>query len=155
MITLSIPSRVNELDRVLEFINMGLEVYDCSPDVWLELTELVKDIFLNITEYAYPSGEGVIKISFHFIEPQQAIELSFFDDGIPYNPLEGLPASQQEYRINRLEGRVGIPVSEQSVDETNYVYLNKKNVSTIKKYIGQSLLDQIALHRTYTSRGGK
>ncbi|MDF2487246.1 MAG: ATP-binding protein [Herbinix sp.] len=135
MITLSIPSRLNELDRVLDFVNIGLEVYACTMEVWQEIQWTVQTVFLSIIQYAYPINEGIVKISLNYIEVQQAIEISFFDQGVPYNPLESLNPSLRYNTENYLEGGVGISVLENSTDKSNYIYLNRKNVTTIKKYL--------------------
>lgn len=136
MITLSIPSRLNELDRVLDFINMGLEVYTCTVEVCQEILWTVKELFLSIIQYAYPINEGVVKVSLNYIEVQQAIEISFFDQGVPYNPLEGMNNSLRCITDNCLEGGVGISVLEKRTDKSCYIYLNRINVTTIKKYLG-------------------
>ena len=140
MITLSIPSSLNELDRVLDFISLGHGITECSIEFWIELLDTVQTIFINIVKYAYPTREGIVKISLNYIAEQQAIEISFFDDGLPYNPLNGLYLFTANKRESMLEGSLGLHLLEKSTEESNYVYLNKKNVTTIKKYVNLGML---------------
>lgn len=134
MITLSIPSRVNELNKVLDFINMGLEVFECSVKIWQEILESVESIFLSIATYAYPHGEGIVKISLNYIEIQQAVEILFYDEGIPYNPLDNISISIYNHSEHRSEGG-GVSLVTERADKTCYVYLNEKNITTVKKYL--------------------
>jgi anti-sigma regulatory factor (Ser/Thr protein kinase) len=135
MITLSIPSSSNELDKVLEFVNLGQEVAVGTREYWMELLDTVQKIFINIVKYAFPTCDGIVKISLNYIEEQKAIEVSFFDEGIPYNPLEGQGFASDFEGVNRIEDGFGISLLEKTSEKTSYVYLNKKNITIVKKYL--------------------
>lgn len=135
MVTITISSRAEELDRLLDFIKMGLEVYQCSIAIWLHLSEVVDDIYINIIRYAFPLEEGLIKVSMNYISEQNAVEISFFDEGIPYNPLESRLTTASNSYNNRLLREQTAVVMKEYIDEASYVYLNSKNVTTIKKYM--------------------
>ncbi|MBP1754701.1 MAG: hypothetical protein H6Q59_1099 [Firmicutes bacterium] len=135
MITLSIPSRADELNRVLDFINMGLEVFECSVKIWKEISETVESIFLSVATYAYPYGEGIVKISLNYIENQQAIEILFYDEGIPYNPLENICIPIYSHSGYQPESSGGVSLLTNCSEKTCYVYLNEKNITTVKKYL--------------------
>jgi hypothetical protein len=64
MITLSIPSSSNELDKVLEFVILGQEIAKGSIENWMELLDTVQKIFFNIVKYAFPTCDGIVKINF-------------------------------------------------------------------------------------------
>jgi D-mannonate dehydratase len=139
MITLSIPSSSNELDKVLEFVSLGQEVAEGSIEYWMELLDTVQKIFINIVKYAFPTCDGIVKINLNYIKEQQAIEVSFFDEGIPYNPLEELGFAADLGGVSRIEDGFGISLLEKASEKTSekisYVYLYKKNITTIKKYL--------------------
>jgi anti-sigma regulatory factor (Ser/Thr protein kinase) len=126
---------MEELDRLMDFIKMGLEVYQCSVTVWRQLTEAVDELYISIVKYAFPVKEGLIKVSMNYIEEQKAVEISFFDNGVPFNPLENRFGSLINTYENRLFGRRTAVVMESCIDEASYVYLNCKNITTIKKYM--------------------
>jgi sigma-B regulation protein RsbU (phosphoserine phosphatase) len=131
MITLSIPSSLNELDKVMEFVKLGQELAEGSIEYWMELLDTVQKIFTNIVKYAFPTCYGIVKINLNYNKEQQAIEVSFFDEGNPYNPLEGQGFASYFGELSRIEDDFGISLME----KTSYVYLNKKNITTVKKYL--------------------
>lgn len=135
MITLSISASSNELDKVLDFTNIGHGIVDCSIEFWMELLDTVQKIFINIVKHAHPTQKGIVKISLSYIRDQNAIEITFIDEGIPYNPLEGLDQSSDTKRADILEGGIRLYLMEKTTEETSYVYVNKKNVTTIMKYL--------------------
>jgi anti-sigma regulatory factor (Ser/Thr protein kinase) len=124
-----------ELDRVLDFINLGQELVEGSTEFWMELLDTIQRIFINIVKYAFPTQCGVVKININYRKEQQAIEISFIDEGIPYNPLEGIGFVTASNKEKMQDDDFGIFLSEKFTEETSYVYLNKKNITTIKKYL--------------------
>ncbi len=135
MITLSIPSSSDELDKVLEFVNLAQEIAKGSIKFWMELLDTVQKIFLNIVAYAYHNYDGIVKVSINYIEEQHAIEVSFINEGIPYNPLVEVGLASDYRGEYRIEEGFDVSVLEKSTEKTSYIYLNKKNVTTIKKYL--------------------
>lgn len=133
MVTLSVPSKTNELSKVLDFIAAGLEVYECPMQLFQEFFDAVEEIFLRIIAYAFPDREGIVKISMNFIETQQAIEILFSNEGIPYNPLGGLEKSALSPYENKQEGNYGVTLLKERTDQACYLYLNERNVTTVKK----------------------
>ena len=135
MTALTVSSGKNELKRIMNFIEMGLEVYGCYGLAWLEITEMVEDIYSNIMRNAFPLEEGLIRVSINYIEIQRAVEVSFFDNGVPYNPLGGKLFGQQISGRRRQWESTAVAIMERAVDETSYVNLNRRNITTIKKYL--------------------
>lgn len=135
MITLSIPSCSNELDKVLEFIYLGQGLVEGSVEYWMELLDTVQKIFINIVDYAFPNCDGIVKISLNYVEEQKTIEVYFFDEGIPYNPIEEKGFETDFGGVSRIEDGSGISLLEKTSEKTSYVYLNKKNITTVKKYL--------------------
>jgi anti-sigma regulatory factor (Ser/Thr protein kinase) len=101
----------------------------------MELLDTAQKVFISIVKYAYPTQDGIVKISLNYMREQQVIEVSFINEGIPYNPLEALNNSTRLTRENRLESKIGISIIEKVTEETSYLYLNKKNITAIRKYI--------------------
>lgn len=135
MITLSIPSYSEELDKVLEFVNLGQDLTEGSTKFWMELLDTVQKIFINIVRYAYHTCNGIVKVGLNYVEEQQAIEVSFIHEGIPYNPLE----EQDLVSDIRVESKYGAgfgrSLLEKSLQTTSYVYEDNKNRTIVKKYL--------------------
>ncbi len=135
MITLSIPSSSKELDKVLEFVNLGQELAKGSIEFWMKLLDTVQKIFINIVTNAYHTIDGIVKISFNYIEEQQVIEILFIHEGIPYNPLEGMGLISDDIDEYKAKGSFGVLLLEKSTEKISYRYQNKKNVTTVRKYL--------------------
>lgn len=146
MVTLTILSKEEEIERLLDFIKMGLEVYQCSNEIWLQLSEVIDDIYINIIRYAFPLEEGLVKVSMNYIYKQKVVEILFTHEGIPFNPLENRLDTRNNIYENRLatlnntsENRLlheqATALIKDNIDEASYVYLNNKNITTLKRYI--------------------
>ena len=99
------------------------------------IIDTVQKIFINIVRYAFPNQEGIVKINLNYIGEQHAIEISFFDEGIPYNPLGSLGQLSEFKSENVMDGKLGVFILEKATEKTDYVYINNKNITTIKKYL--------------------
>jgi anti-sigma regulatory factor (Ser/Thr protein kinase) len=132
---LTVPAKLNELDHVLDFINTELEVNDCPMKVQVQIVIAVEEIFVNIAHYAYPSREGDAIIGCQFQEEPRAVEISFVDRGVPYNPLEKNDPDVTLGVEDRQIGGLGIFMVKKSMDEVTYNYVNDKNILIIKKLL--------------------
>ena len=135
MITLSLPSNLNELDKVLEFVTLGQEVAKGPTQFWIELLDTVQKIYINIVKYAYHTCNGIVKISLNYNEEQQAIEVLFLHEGIPYNPLEELSLPSEIREDYEFRAGFGMSMLEKSSQTTSYIYKDNKNRTTVKKYL--------------------
>ena len=106
---------------------------DVRETVKKPLCLVAEEIFLNICSYAYgdqvPEGETVhvsLSLSDH-------AELRFEDGGIPYDPREEIPETE-EYDIESQIGGLGKVIVFGTVDETRYEYKDNKNILTLILY---------------------
>ena len=135
MKTLTVPAKLDELDHVLDFINAELEANDCPMKTQVQIAIAVEEIFVNIAHYAYPPKEGEAIIGCLFHEEPRAVEISFVDRGVPYNPLEKKDPDVTLGAEERQVGGLGIFMVKKSMDEVAYNYVNDKNVFIIKKLL--------------------
>ena len=94
-------------------------------------------VFVNIAHYAYPNGDGEIKVMVGFDEKDKAFTFRLIDEGIPFNPLlrddPDITLSAEERNI----GGLCILITKKTMDNVMYSYENKQNILTIiKKYKG-------------------
>jgi anti-sigma regulatory factor (Ser/Thr protein kinase) len=128
---LTLPAELSNLDEVLGFIEEA--VPDISMKIQTQLAIAVEEIFVNIANYAYPSGVGDCIITV-ITNDDEAI-LTFEDKGIPYNPLDkddpdtSLPAEERQI------GGLGIFMAKKLTDGISYSHSDGKNVLIIKKRI--------------------
>ena len=132
---LTLAATVENLARVLEFVDEELEACGCPPRAGMQIDVAVEELFVNIARYAYQPGTGEATIRFERREdPSRAeVEITFLDRGVPYDPLAkadpdvSLPAEEREI------GGLGIYMVKKSMDDVAYAYRDGQNVLTIRK----------------------
>ncbi len=133
--TITVEATVENLEKVLAFLDEQLEAHDCPMRAQFEIDVAAEELFVNIANYAYAPGTGMARIEIRFAEEPRAVEISFADTGIPYNPLEKedpdvtLPAEQRKI------GGLGIFMVKKSMDGVEYEYADGENCTTIRKYL--------------------
>ena len=87
MTELKVDATLENLERVLSFVEERLETCSCSMKTIMQIQIAVEEIYVNIASYAYKEkkGEAIIKIETDQEVPQ--VSLTFEDYGDPYNPL--------------------------------------------------------------------
>ena len=129
MAKLELKAEVGGLERVTAFIDEQLEAADCPVKTQMQIELAVEEIFVNIANYAYPPGEGVVSISAEIAGGTAVI--TFEDKGVPYDPLEktdpdiNLSAEQREI------GGLGIFMVKKSMDDVRYEYRDGMNILTL------------------------
>ncbi|WP_026660134.1 ATP-binding protein [Butyrivibrio sp. AC2005] len=128
---LTIEAKVENLPKVLEFIDSGLEDDGCSMKNQMKIDIAVEELFVNIAHYAYRDkvGSAVIKYS---NDDGKAI-ISLIDSGLHYDPLAkddpDVSLSAEEREI----GGLGIYMVKNSMDDVKYEYVDNQNITTITK----------------------
>ena len=131
---LIVDATIENLDRVIQFVDDDLEAADCSMKIMLTINLSVEEIFVNIAHYAYTPNIGKAVIRMEISDNPSMLSLTFLDQGIPYNPLEkedpDVTLSAEERQI----GGLGIFLVKKSMDDVQYEYKDGQNIFTIKKY---------------------
>ena len=88
MKSITVEAKIENVDKVTEFVNEVLEEKECPLKVQMQLDVAIDEIFGNIAYYAYGKGSGNATIQIEMEDNPPKITLIFMDQGIPYNPLE-------------------------------------------------------------------
>ena len=88
MKSITVEAKIENVDKVTEFVNEVLEEKECPLKVQMQLDVAIDEIFGNIAYYAYGRGSGNATIQIEMEDNPPKITLIFIDQGIPYNPLE-------------------------------------------------------------------
>ena len=126
MKSITVEAKIENVDKVTEFVNEVLEEKDCPLKVQMQLDVAIDEIFGNIAYYAYGKGSGNATI-------QIEITLIFIDQGIPYNPLENKDPDITLDIEDREIGGLGIFLVKKTMDELSYEYVDGQNILTMKK----------------------
>lgn len=130
---LKIEAKVENLDRVRDFVNALLEERGCGDRELMSIDLALEELFVNIASYAYApdTGMAVIRVSF---PEEKTVSITLTDTGREYNPLAKedpditLPASE------RAIGGLGIYMVKKSMDEVTYEYKDSENRLTFVKH---------------------
>ena len=137
---MTVDATVDNLSKVLAFIDEQLEANNCPMRVMLEIDVAAEEIFVNVASYAYTSGVGSVAIEVNFEEHPKAVAIRFIDSGIPYNPLEKEDPDVTLPAEKRGIGGLGVFMVKKSMDEVTYEYKDGKNHLTIRKFFDRKHL---------------
>ncbi len=124
-------AKLTDLPNILGTVRVQINkfVKDTKQQNRLELC--AEEILANIIEYAYPKEAGSVYVSVEYIQEKNQIQFTFMDNGIPYNPLEGISDEEKNPAITTLEeqaiGGLGIFLYTTIMDGVEYKYCNGKN----------------------------
>ena len=130
---LTIPALVENLPRVLEFVDRNLEGLGMSPADQMQVDVAVEEIFVNIASYAYIPEEGPATVRFETTQPPVSVIVSFLDRGVPYDPLAKPDPDLDQPLQKRRRGGLGIYMVKQYMDGIEYEYRDGQNILTLKK----------------------
>ena len=85
---LTLETTIENVDKVIEFINKELDVFGCINKTKMEVNVAADEIFANIVNYAYKNKVGKATIKIELKDNPKAIVITFIDNGTPFNPLE-------------------------------------------------------------------
>ena len=134
---LIIEAVVENLEVVNSFIHKFIEQFHCSKRSIMQLDLVVEEIFVNIANYAYAPNTGLAKIQLNIKTEPLSISLTFFDNGIPYNPLDKEDPNINLSLEDRQIGGLGIYLTKNLVDDISYHYIDGQNVLQFTKSLDQ------------------
>ena len=133
MKSITVEAKIENVDKVTEFVNEVLEEKECPLKVQMQLDVAIDEIFGNIAYYAYGKGSGNARIQIEMEDNPPKITLTFIDQGIPYNPLESKDPDITLDIEDREIGGLGIFLVKKTMDELSYEYVDGQNILTMKK----------------------
>ena len=133
MKSITVEAKIENVDKVTEFVNEVLEEKECPLKVQMQLDVAIDEIFGNIAYYAYGKGSGNATIQIEMEDNPPKITLTFIDQGIPYNPLESKDPDITLAIEDREIGGLGIFLVKKTMDELSYEYVDGQNILTMKK----------------------
>ena len=133
MKSITVEAKIENVDKVTEFVNEVLEEKESPLKVQMQLDVAIDEIFGNIAYYAYGKGSGNATIQIEMEDNPPKITLTFIDQGIPYNPLESKDPDITLDIEDREIGGLGIFLVKKTMDELSYEYVDGQNILTMKK----------------------
>lgn len=132
---LIIEATVENIKKVIEFVDEQLEKLECPVKAQMQIDIAIDELFGNIAHYAYHPEVGSAAVRVEVMEDPLAVVITFIDNGTPYDPLAArepdITLSAEEREI----GGLGIYMVRKSMDDISYEYREGKNILKIKKNI--------------------
>ena len=135
MTEVTLPATVENIEAVTDFVNEQLEALDCSMKVQMQIDIAIDEIFGNIAHYAYHPGVGEATVRVEVIEDPHAVEITFVDKGVPYDPLAKADPDTTLSAEEREIGGLGIYMVKKSMDGMAYEYVDGQNILKVRKNI--------------------
>ena len=130
---LVIDALTDNLPQVLAFVDEQLEAADCPMKIQMQIDIAVEEIFVNIAHYAYNPDIGTATVRVEVMSEPPAVDITFIDNGIPYDPLAKADPDVTLSAEERQIGGLGIFMVKKSMDDVKYEYLDGHNILTLKK----------------------
>ena len=130
---LTVPASLQQMERVIDFVETSLLRNGCGPNALKELLVAVDELFSNIARYAYSGACGEAEITVKLRD--RVASVCFTDSGTPYNPLEREEPDVTLSIEDRKSGGLGIYMVKRSMDSIYYEYRDGKNILTVLKSI--------------------
>ena len=130
---LTVPAKIENLQKVMDFLGDQLDSVDYVMKARLQLELSIEEAYVNIINYAYESEEGEVIICCNVDESPLKVTMQFIDYGKHYNPLKN---EDPDISLNAEEkeiGGLGIFLIKKNVDDISYKYCDGKNILTIQK----------------------
>ena len=115
------------------FVDEMLEEYGCGMREQMAIDVAVDELFANIAHYAYHPETGYATVQVDVLQDPLSVEITFVDNGKPYDPLAKADPDITQSIEDRPIGGMGILIVKKSMDAVDYRYIDGKNILTIKK----------------------
>ena len=132
---LTLDATVDNLSRVLAFVDEVLEEQECPMKTQMQIDVAVEELFVNIAHYAYPEGTGSATVCVSTEQEPKSVSITLVDRGIAYNPLAKADPDLSLSADERPIGGLGIYMVKKSMDDIRYEYRDGQNILTIKKLL--------------------
>ena len=132
---LTIAAEIENIPAVTEFVDAELEECGCPMKTQMQIDIAIDELFGNIARYAYDPGTGEATVRVDVKENPAAVEITFIDGGVPYDPLKKADPDVTLSADEREIGGLGIFMVKKSMDNIAYEYRDGKNILSITKNI--------------------
>ena len=125
---LNIEALTSNLQQVLDHVDACLEEAECPVKVQMQIDVAVEEIFVNIASYAYDALVGVC-----ILEDPKRVEITFKDNGEPYDPLAKDDPDVTLAAEDRPIGGLGIFMTKKMMDDVIYENRDGSNILKLVK----------------------
>lgn len=131
---LMVDATMDNLDRVIGFVEAELELIECPMKTIMQITVSVEEVYVNVVNYAYDGEIGECEINLNIsTDDGNILTLEIKDKGKYFNPLDKEDPDITLSADERGIGGLGIFMVKKSMDEVCYKNISGYNILTIVK----------------------
>jgi len=134
---LIVEATIENVPKVMEFVDGQLEQLNCPIKTQMQIDVAVEELFSNIAHYAYKPETGSAALRVETQDNPPAVVITFIDNGVRYNPLAKPDPDITLSAEKRQIGGLGIYMVKKTMDDISYQYQDGQNILRIKKNIGE------------------
>ena len=128
---LRVPAKLEGMDVILAFVSYLLDINGCSTKTRTQLRIAVEELYVNVTLYAYPDGDGWAEMRGSIEDGVATFKL--IDGGRPFDPLAKEDPDTMLSGEDREIGGLGIFMVKTTMDEMTYEYRDGCNQLMMRK----------------------
>ena len=132
---ITLEAKIENVDKVIEFVNEELDALGCQSKTKIEINVAIDEIFANIANYAYNPNIGKATIQVDASDDKKSIIITFIDKGVPFDPLIKKDPNVSLSVEERDVGGLGIFIVKKTMDKVEYEYKENQNILKITKRI--------------------
>lgn len=133
MVEISLPAKIENLEKVLQFVSAFAKKSGIPTKKVQELELATEEAVFNIIKYAYPEDTGTVEVSCG-VDDNGRIIFEIMDTGTPFNPLSKSKPNLTDNISDRKIGGLGIFFIRKMMDDVKYRHENGKNILTLIPY---------------------
>lgn len=132
---IKLEAKIDNIEKVTGFVEEFLEEISVPIKTQTQIDIAIDELFSNIAHYAYEGNSGDATVRVCAGGDPVAVEITFIDQGQPYNPLEKEDPDVTLSAEERNVGGLGIFMVKQMMTDMNYEYKDGSNILTIRKVL--------------------
>ena len=133
MTTQTFLAKTESLPDILGFVEETLEGFGSSMKIQMAVCVAIEEVFVNVAHYAYPEGQGDMRLGIGFDAQSRTITFCMRDSGVPFDPLQKPDPDITLSAEDREIGGLGIFITKKTMDSVTYAYENNENILTMIK----------------------
>ena len=124
---------MEDISKFVKFAENVLNELNAPMKDIIKINIAIDEIVSNIFKYGYDNKPGYVKMKIRPSVDLKYVSISFYDRGVPYNPIKAEDPDVTMRLEDRAIGGLGIYVVKKTMDNMKYKYENGQNILTIKK----------------------
>ena len=135
---IEVKASSSSFEQVMNFLREQLSAAGCPEDVIDRISIASEEIFVNVASYAYSDSEVAnssdkVMVSCSIDDDTHEVDITFIDQGTPYNPLAHKDPDITTPTEEREIGGLGIFMVKNMMDDVEYSHDGQNNRLVIRK----------------------